>query len=1058
LEPIELGEHAVVEASAGTGKTYTIEQLVVNLLVADETLAIENLLVVTFTEKATGELKTRLRAALEKAVEKYPDYQAQLQRALDHFDQAPIFTIHGFCQRLLQEYALEQGQDFTAELVDDNDLLRATLRDIQRKDWRSRFGPKLKAVLEAGNFNRDTADDWERRVLEIAGKYKPRCGHQLRPAPVHDWWKRLDEPDANWAGQLELFTIQLLRQHLSEHKRQRGQQSFDDMIAQVEENLDPERNPDAEQFLATLRGRYHYGIVDEFQDTDPLQWRIFRRIFLEAGTSKLFVVGDPKQEIFGFRGADLPTYLRAADEMKREFSAREYPMEVNWRSEPDLLDALNTLFLDGDWFPERTGIRYLKVHAPDDDERQTRIEEDRTNRAALSIIDLRATQKLKAALKQYARFIAGEIRRLMHPDQSGSKLVFTKKKEKPRDLQYSDICILVLKRPEAEPIMEALRDAHIPFSFYKQTGLWQSIEAMHVETVLRCLSRPEDRSALRKALLTCFFRVKPQELVKSPELPSQHPARRLYQSWLSYADNRQWSALFQSMLEETGLLAQSADDLELDRRLAALRHLFSLLEQAGHGENLDLLGLLDWIAGKRTQRDAGDADVQAAESLRPRVKIMTIHASKGLEFPIVFMAGGFTKGPRRGVATYRDEQQRVVFDLSPDAAAETRMAEEAMSEQRRLLYVALTRPIFKLYVPYVTVTSRNLQWAGPVGTILLPALDQACPDKEGPLIAEIVPPPLLIGRFGKEENEGDGADGKPKDPLTIDGPLFRVFETSLAKRRIAIRSFSSMNRAHLAAVGDGSSFGDVVKLAADEIAAVSERDDPLRGAVFGDIVHNVLERIDFAEVGQAVDSGELLREGTPARALIDAEISANIAGLRTRVPREALEQSCRELVALLIHQSLHTPLAEAGGPLWRIPATDRLHELEFHFPEKPGDPVPADVRWEDGFVMGYMDLVFRHQGRCFLVDWKTNLLPGYAPDQVARCMAEADYHRQYQLYLQALSRWLAKSAGRGFDFKKQFGGVYYLFVRGLNGRDESSGVFFHRPTAEDLDLAAVMAR
>ncbi len=1058
MEPIDTGEHAVVEASAGTGKTYTIEQLVVNLLVSDDTLEIDKILVVTFTEKATGELKTRLRSALEKAVDKFPDYQAQLQRALDHFDQAPIFTIHGFCQRLLQEYALEQGQDFTAELVDDNDLLRTTLRDIQRKDWRSRFGPKLKAVLQAANFSRDTADDWERRVLEIAGRYKPRCGHQLRPAPVDDWWQRLDEPDANWAGQLELFTIQLMRQRLEEHKRQRGQQSFDDMIAQVEENFDPERNPDAEQFLGTLRERYRFGIVDEFQDTDPLQWRIFRRLFLEAGTSKLFVVGDPKQAIFGFRGADLPTYLRAADEMKKEFGAREYPMEENWRSDPDLLDALNTVFLDGDWFPERTGIRYLPVHAPDDDLRQTRVEADRTNRAALSLVDLRATQKLKSALKQYARYMAGEIRRLMHPDQSGSKLVFTLKKGKPRGLQHSDICILVLKRPEAEPIMLALREAGIPYSFYKQTGLWQSNEAMHVETVLRCLSRPADRSSLRKALLTCFFRVKPQELVLAPELPPQHPARRLYQSWLGYADNRQWSALFGSMLEETGLLIQSADDLELDRRLAVLRHLFMLLEQAGHGDNLDLLGILDWIANKRRQRDAGDADLQAAESPRPRVKIMTIHASKGLEFPIVFLAGGFTKGPRRGVASYRDEQQRIVFDLSPDAHAETRMAEEAMSEHRRLMYVALTRPIFKLYVPYVQVTSRNQQWAGPIGSILAPALDQSCPDKLGPLVAEILPPPLLLGRFGKEEDEGDGTAPPPKDALTITGPLFPAFDTSLAKRRIAIRSFSSMNRAHLAPVGDGASFGDVAKPAADEIASASERDDPLRGAVFGDIVHNVLEKIDFAEVGRAAESGELLVAGTPARALIDAEIAANISGLRTRVPRETLEQACRELVALLVHNALHTPLAEAGGPLWRIPASDRLHEVEFQFPEKPGDPAPADVRWEEGFVMGYMDLVFRHNGLCFLVDWKTNLLNGYTPDQVARCMADADYHRQYQLYLQALSRWLAKSHGRGFNFEKQFGGVYYLFVRGLNGRDESSGVFHHRPTPDDLDLTAVMAR
>src|SRR5207237_3789443 len=142
-----------------------------------------------------------------------------------------------------------------------------------------------------------------------------------------------------WAGQLEIYTIRALHDHLREHKRQRGLQSFDDMIASVEENLDPARNPEAEGFLSVLRKRYRYGIVDEFQDTDPLQWRIFRRIFLDAGASKLFIVGDPKQAIFAFRGADLPTYLDAAKELQAQFSAAKYPLDINWRSDPDLLDA-----------------------------------------------------------------------------------------------------------------------------------------------------------------------------------------------------------------------------------------------------------------------------------------------------------------------------------------------------------------------------------------------------------------------------------------------------------------------------------------------------------------------------------------------------------------------------------------------------------------------------------------------------------------------------------------------------------------------------------------------
>jgi ATP-dependent exoDNAse (exonuclease V) beta subunit len=187
--------------------------------------------------------------------------------------------------------------------------------------------------------------------------------------------------------------------------------------------------------------------------------------------------------------------------------------------------------------------------------------------------------------------------------------------------------------------------------------------------------------------------------------------------------------------------------------------------------------------------------------------------------------------------------------------------------------------------------------------------------------------------------------------------------------------------------------------------------------------------------------------------VIESEVRANVGHLRART-RDELETTARQQVAQLVWAALHTPLAEAGGPLVQLPRGDRIHELEFLFPEHPG----ANGRREEGFVMGYMDLVFRHGGRYFLVDFKTNVLAGYTPEQLARAMDEADYRRQYRLYLHALCRWLRRAQGEAFDFVRQCGGVYYLFVRGLNGKDESTGVFFHRPTPEDLDLARTMGK
>jgi exodeoxyribonuclease V beta subunit len=1074
VENFDLHRHAVVEASAGTGKTYTIEQLVLRLL-TEEAVPLEQILIVTFTEKATGELKVRLRGMLERAIQKDDDFVSLLKPALDQFDQAPIFTIHGFCQRLLQEYALEQGQDFRAELVNDVDLLKTSLKEIQRKQWRTYFGDRLKTVLEKAFYNRETADVWDRKVLDIASKYKPRCENQLRPAFVPDWWQRLDEADANWAGQLEIHTINLLHEHLREFKRQRGLQSFDDMIASVEESLDVTKNPDAENFLQRLRQRYRYGIVDEFQDTDPLQWRIFRRIFLEVGESKLFIVGDPKQAIFGFRGADLPTYLRAADEMKAHFDASAYPLDVNWRSDQNLLDALNCVFGNGEWFPKSAGISYLDVHAPDDDARQTRVDQDRTNRPALTLVDTAQWDNAKVAQKHYARFVVSEIQRLLAEDRNGPSFSFIEKGRPSRPLNAGDICILVMKRTDADPITPLLDAAGIPYSFYKQTGLWQSDEAVHLEVLLQTLAQPEDRASFRKALLTCFFRVKPEELVRAPDVPMTHPARQLYQTWLGYAENRQWSALCRSLLEDTGLLFSPLpihNDSPLTPgpspggrgELATLRHLLTTLEQIGHGFNLDLLGMLEWIDNRRQQRDVGDADVQPVEMGIAKVKIMTIHASKGLEFPIVFLAGGFTQALVGGsYNVYRDEQQRVVFDLGVDADAKERVKAERLSEQRRLLYVAMTRPIFKLYIPKMKRPSRASGFLGPLGTILMPALEQACPDKLGPMIAEIVTPTLSDSLLKPSEEPAPDAPCPATETFHIDGPLFPAIDPNLGKRRIVTRSFSSMTKHHLSHVGEGSSFGEQVPLAEDEAATPHDREDPLRGPVFGDMVHNVLEQIGFAEVGRAAAPDDLFNAGTHARKLIDQEIKLSIALLRTRTPIDQLEQVCRQQIANLVWHALRTPLAEIGVPLCAIPKVDRLPEIEFLYPEH------NDSRLEERFITGFMDLLFRKDEKYYLVDWKTNLLPGYSREQIERSMNESDYHRQYRLYLQAIARWLRRArqsppsplrergaGGEGEAFLNQFGGVYYLYLRGLNGRDETTGVYFHRPTQQELDLDFVL--
>jgi exodeoxyribonuclease V beta subunit len=1176
---IDPTRHGVIEASAGTGKTHTLLELTLQLL-ADRRATLDQILLVTYTEKATGELKDRLRQALEKG--DAPVFRA----ALDEFDQAPVYTIHGFCQRVLQEYAFENRHDFRAELVYDAALLEPCLREVQRRVWPALYGDRLAAMLQLGRYDGAT---WESRVMKLAGQFRPLCQHTLLPKPlpnlartltvfednlrstratlrdmagdpVDDWEKHswcegfrqvkhhakqreswinkvlvpllhwLFDPVADtqpiasflrlletcrtatgfaedgfqvlserlkpegrdqlvdlcpgmtellevmdeWQRahdcssldhQLAVQTVQQVHDHLAGYKRERGWQSFEDMLTRVDAALDPERNPHAGSLLAALRGRYRYAIVDEFQDTDPLQWRIFKQIFVSgAGPHRLFVVGDPKQAIFGFRGADLAAYQKAGSELREQHGAATIPLAVNWRSSPEVLEALNQLFRDGGWF-EGTGIACSDVQPAAEAERPWHNREDHTGRAALNLVELEAEQ-LTVARRHMARFIATESARLL---RAGGGLVFGKKGEVARPLQAGDLCVLVARRREATPVLEALRHAGIPYTLYKQTGLWQSAEAIHLGYLLRALANPADNAAFHKALLTRFFRIEPAELAACEELSSSHPARELFLSWCALGEARNWGALFQAILEESGVLFDRNDPQDAERRQANYRHITQALAETAYAQDLDLEGVVELLEQRRRQPEDPEHDTQPIETDRSKLKIMTIHAAKGLEFPVVFLAGGFTMGARSEYLTYRDHGN-LVFDLrTSDAEAKAQAEAEQAAELRRLYYVALTRPMFKLYVPHILVGDKKYSQKGPLVTIVAPALDQAGLTRMGAKFVETIrPEPASESVTRRAGNVSPPVMATPGDsPTSLTGALFPAVSKQLVERRIRIRSFTSLHRAALAA--EEPHYEEKPPRADDDVPDALEDTTAWRGPVFGEMLHEIMAAIDFSVAGQAADPPALLAAADP---LFEEVRRRHWARLPARLTGPDHIESCRAELARMAWHGLHTPLAVVGGPLWQIPASDRLHELEFHFPEQANraSERPDEGLWGrtrsrfsekeprplfEGFLTGFIDLVFRKQGRFFLLDWKTNVLPGYSPREVAQSMMECDYTRQFRLYVQALACWLGQ--GRGFDPMRDFGGIYYLYVRGLNGRDENAGVFFHRPNDADLELQNVLA-
>jgi len=496
-------QHEIYEASAGTGKTYKVEQKVVALL--QEGIPLEQILVVTFTEKAAAELLERLRIAILDARDKTLA-PLLLDHALETYDNAQVFTIHAFCLRVLQQYPFDHAHGSRSRLVQDEEIIKTCLRDIQRRDWPQKYREMFGTVLALADFG--TGKNFETKVLKLAGSYRPACGHKLLPneaidlellralsgtfARTHAQIKNLVGPLSGvatahplyqafgtldykfkqyrdlhrnsylipvllWATEdipayeqigafqrlsehfddkkhpfdmlnkyvkekgdvarkldkivellfemsasipkmqfaLAVETAQALIQRMDAHKKTRGMQSFDDFLSRMAEALDEEQNLRAPMLLAALRTRYRVAIVDEFQDTDPLQWKIFSSIFVYGGEShRLILVGDPKQAIYSFRNADLKMYIRARDELKSR-GGIPTPLNTSYRSSEPLLAGLNALFSDKAFFSGADGIAYQPVHAAPEGQRPE-IVVDNTGRKAITVVRFPADAKTDA--------------------------------------------------------------------------------------------------------------------------------------------------------------------------------------------------------------------------------------------------------------------------------------------------------------------------------------------------------------------------------------------------------------------------------------------------------------------------------------------------------------------------------------------------------------------------------------------------------------------------------------------------------------------------------------
>ena len=1239
---LDLSKPALLEASAGTGKTYAIEHLVLRLLIESDKLELPQILLLTFSEKAAGELKEKIRNRLAWRIGRGglpPAILDRLKEALLNFDRAAIYTIHGFCHRILRKYAFENNALFRTELVKRNeDLIDEVLTEEMRSTWLSECGEGPEGLTAfrsmAKALRMDDSSTWKSKILDIARNFNPLRGDQVLPAydpalieslegeilaafleiagmlpdlisgreaehafarryrtvkfanttvrkkapqmleaalltaalcrsisegraagdakaaalefqalkksvgfravdetgfiaammpkaeecPAWPWPElekilglletaRLAALKLKTENEAQPFSVQRrvildLREKTRAHKKAKGLITFDDMIEDVCVALreKPER-------VDMLRKDYRYCLVDEFQDTDPLQWEIFRDVFLKAGSANpLYLIGDPKQAIYRFRGGDIHTYMEARKDLfalSRAGLAQGRGLETNFRSSRGMIEACNAVFAHGDWFhtlavdpgdplwrlpAEPDPLGYVPVGFGGLAVQQARdatylpfpmvLMDFTGNRQGTSPGDPRATQPAEPKKPELKRsvnaWIAAEIRnlmsdpdRLMVPDRGTGVL---------RPLSWGDICVLLKTHKEKSQLERTLLQAGIPVQIEKRAGLYKGEAAGHFLAVLEALEEPGHAGKLARALLSRFFRAAgdaaPASLPGNP-----HP---LFEDWSRMAAHRRWQRLFQSLLYQTGLLYRESLEADGDRRIMDFLHLGQNLVQEALGRNLDLPALVQHLRESRSSPGGADEsqDLHREESEGGKTVLMTMHTSKGLEFPVVFLAC-FSAGRSQSYFKYRDGLHTVYnLDTRNDKARKA-FEEESESEERRLFYVAMTRARYKLFVPILPKRTGRGAF-GPLGGFVADALltaSVARPDHIKWIAAEdharnARQAPSLTA-VASAATDATLALSRPAAPLS-DSALAALLSDYPREDRLSLPSadFSKRRRrlasySHLVRNSHGLATEDVegrfdkeeAPLASETSGDQEDRDDregqasasetqtapasPAfpgnavpRGRETGNMFHGILENIDFALAAKAA-SPEAMLAHPPTLDLI-----------LSRMAEYRLDEAHLAGIAGVLWNTLATlvpdPAGEAPFRLGEI--AERRAEMEFLFPYGKAGQGP------DGYLWGFIDLVFRYHGRYYLLDWKSNHLDGYGKPDLEKSVRESHYDLQYMLYSLALEKWL-RSLIPDYDHGRHFGGVLYVYLRGMVAApvsDAPTGIHALRPTPEQM--------
>ncbi len=1195
----------IVEANAGCGKTSALAGLYLRLIL-EKALAPKNILVVTYTKAATEELKGRIRLQLSRAIgyakggnrddgeiaclldnllkkESANRIHERLLGALRDFDEAAIYTIHGFSRRLLNDFAFESGMLYDFEILDNQDSqLEVVLNDFLRrnlyqapeefvnyllskkerlkglKKLLERLGsyPDLKiclpdnppsdaAVAQALAAFRMTygrlasawpegrerirgllsgnalkANIYGQKTDGLLGKIDPVFSGSLCPFPLppelvklawssietnskkgfaKPWHPLFDQVESllKDAESLEgLFSrkwdvltgelVQSLPRELFRRNLRRQVLSFDDLLRCVREALN--RTP-SEPLIREVRTRYRAALIDEFQDTDPLQYEIFQRIFAEGGLVT-FYIGDPKQAIFGFRGADVYSYLAALGKTEKQ-----YTLLKNYRSSEGLIQGINTLFVaSGDPFVFKE-FSYRPSQAGQKD-RDTLVLPG-FSEAPFQIWHLASpsppadgTEKERepGAAQTDSRIalaVACEIKRLI---EAGRKKEATLG---GRPLLDCDIAVLVRTNSEARLMKEALNRLNIPCVVSGVGSVFATWEAADLSLLIRAIAFPYDERKVRAALATGFFRMSAADL---EGLQTDAAARgdwtERFRSYRELMWKYGFLAMFRLLVKREEITPVLLSRKDGKRAMTNLFHLAELLDEEEKRQNHGLSGLARFLDAKIS---AGGDDPKG-DQLRPETdaggaRILTIHKSKGLEFPVVFCPFSW-KGVRESIyPVFHDEKDgwRLKCSLGAVLREEDRKRarKEALGEDCRLLYVALTRAKQRLYLVYRTPLRQEI--SAP-SYLIRQILDDSSPPLDARKNAKIPsdrsssglkrlaglsqgtiaisPLPLPVGR---PEPLAEAVSGENLTCRTFGGFISNTWQITsfslLTSQAKGVRQAEEPDYDPLLPAAKGKEITEIDRdkprpEISREIAippGLAGSDELPRGPGVGTLLHEILEEVDF----RSIETEETKLKIAERLALHD-------------FPHKMIDP-----VVKILSRAVNLPLNDRGLKLKTIGPPERLDEMSFYFPLKKITrdylsglfrpylyDMPSlsslanrlEISPVEGFMRGFMDLVFLFEGKYYLLDWKSNYLgsdrEAYSPTSLARQMEASFYVFQYLIYTVALNEYL-KQRDKGYRYERDFGGVFYLFLRGMDPKyGNGYGVFFDRPREGFIEALA----